>query len=603
MRNKEEFMANSPHWQVHYEKGVPQTVDIPDMPLYTILRDSARRFPNKVAVRMILRYLTKGIRVGSTLTYHELDEASDRFATALYSLGVCQHDRVAIMLPNLPQYTIAFFGILKAGAIAVNTNPTYTPRELQQQLQDSGTETIITLTGLYSKVQSVSAQTSLKHTILTDVVDSLAWHWQILAARQVRATGMMTKVPRAAHVYDFYSLIRSHAPHLPTISYQADDVQVLQYTGGTTGIPKAAMLTHRNLLSNAIQIQAWLNDIRIGGEKILGALPFFHIYGLTASILTATKIAAESVMIPNPRQADLILQIIDHERISFYPAVPTMYSMLVNHPRVQEFDLHSVRACISAGAPLPDEVARRFEELTKGYLVEGYGLTETSPAAVLNPFRGKRRVGAIGVPISNTNVEIVTVEADADGNYLPVAPGEQGELVIYGPQVMKGYWNKPDETAKTINSRGGLHTGDIARMDEEGFIYIVDRKKDLIITGGYNVTPREVEEVLYMHAKVMEACVVGIPNLGRGEVVKAYIVLKPGEEATVGELRTFCKEYLTHYKVPKYIEFRKDLPKSQIGKVLRRILVEEEVTKQKAKQERVTDHLQSRHAKVQTETN
>jgi long-chain acyl-CoA synthetase len=596
-------MAESPHWQVHYEKGVPPTVDIPDMPLNTILRESARRFPQKTAVRMILRYLTKGIRIGSTLTFRELEEASDRFATALYSLGVRQHDRVAIMLPNLPQYTIAFFGILKAGAIVVNTNPTYTPRELLQQLQDSGSETLITLTGLYSKVQSVRAQTSLKHTILTDVVDSLAWHWRILAARQVRATGMMTKVPPAAHVYDFYRLIRSHTPQPPAISYQADDVQVLQYTGGTTGIPKAAMLTHRNLLSNATQIQAWLNDIQIGGEKILGALPFFHIYGLTASILVATKIAAESVMIPNPRQADLILQIIDQERISFYPAVPTMYSMLINHPRVQEFDLHSVRACISAGAPLPNEVASRFEELTKGYLVEGYGLTETSPAAVVNPFRGKRRVGAIGVPISNTSVEIVALEPDADGTYLPVAPGEQGELVVYGPQVMKGYWNKADETAKTINSRGGLHTGDIAKMDEESFIYIVDRKKDLIITGGYNVVPREVEEVLYLHPKVVEACVVGIPNVERGEVVKAYVVLKPGEEATVSEIRTFCKEYLTLYKVPKYVEFRKELPKSQIGKVLRRILVEEEATKQKTKQERVAARMQTRHGEIQAETN
>ncbi len=482
-------MVDPLHWQVHYEEGVPYTIDIPDVPLFTILRENARRFPNKVAVRMILKYLTKGIRIGSTLTYNELDDATDRFATALYSLGVRQYDRVAIMLPNIPQYTIAFFGILKAGAIVVNTNPTYTPRELQQQLEDSGAETIVTLTGLHSKVESVRTQTRLKHAIFTDIVDSLAWHWQILVARQVRATGMMAKVPPAAHVHDFYKLIRSQRPQPPTLAYHSDDVQVLQYTGGTTGAPKAAMLTHRNLLSNAMQIQAWLNDIEIGGEKILGALPFFHIYGLTASILTATNLAAESIMIPNPRQPDLILQIIDHEKISFYPAVPTMYSMLINHPRVQEFDLQSVRACISAGAPLPDEVAHQFEELTKGYLVEGYGMTETSPATVVNPFRGKRRVGSIGVPIPSTSVEIVSVEPDVDGNYPPVAPGEQGELVVYGPQVMKGYWNKPEETAKTINSRGGLHTGDIAKMDEDGFLYIVDRKKDLIITSGYNVVP------------------------------------------------------------------------------------------------------------------
>ena len=589
-------MAASPHWQVHYEKGVPPNVEIPDTPLYTVLHESARRFPNKIAVRMILRYLTKGIRIGSTLTFRQLNEASDRFATALHSLGVRQHDRVAIMLPNLPQYMIAFFGIIKAGAIVVNTNPTYTPRELQLQLQDSGAETIITLTGLYNKIEGISAQTSLKHTILTDIVDSLPWYWQMLAARQVRASGMMVKIPPAPHLHDFYTLIRSHAAQPPTVPYQADDVQVLQYTGGTTGIPKAAMLTHRNLMSNALQIQAWLNEIEIGGEKILGALPFFHIYGLTASIVTACTVAAESVIIPNPRQADLILQIIDHEKVSFYPAVPTMYSMLINHPRVQDFDLRSVRACISAGAPLPDEVARRFEELTNGYLVEGYGLTESSPAAVLNPFRGKRRVGAIGVPISNTDVEIVTVEPNAEGNYLPVAPGEQGELVIYGPQVMKGYWNNPEETAKAINSRGGLHTGDIARMDEDGYLYIVDRKKDLIISGGYNIVPREVEEILYMHPKVLEACVVGIPNTLRGEVVKAYLVLKSGEAATIDEIRTFCKEVLVLYKVPKSVEFRKELPKSQVGKVLRRVLVEEEVEKQKAKHERAAARKQAQQA-------
>jgi long-chain acyl-CoA synthetase len=306
-------------------------------------------------------------------------------------------------------------------------------------------------------------------------------------------------------------------------------------------------------------------------------------------------------MVPNPRDVDLILQIIHHERISFYPAVPAMYSMLINHPRVDEFNLHSVRACISAGAPLPDEVARRFEELTKGYLVEAYGMTETSPAAIVNPFRGKRRVGSIGVPISNTSAELVALEPDAEGNYPEVAPGEPGEIVIYGPQVMKGYWNRAEESAKAINSRGGLHTGDIAKMDEDGFFYIVDRKKDLIITSGYNVVPREVEEVLYMNPKVMEACVVGIPNQQRGEVVKAFIVLKPGMEATVSEIRTFCKEYLTQYKVPKFVEFRQELPKSQIGKVLRRVLVEEEVAKQQDKQERIAARLQSRQASAQAE--
>ena len=578
-------MTMQPIWYAQYEEGVPHTIDIPDIPLYEILRENARRFPNKTALRLILKYL-KGIRIGTALTFAELDKVSDRFATALHSLGVRQHDRVAVMLPNLPQYVIAFYGIVKAGAIVVNTNPTYTPRELQHQLQDSGAETVITLTGLYSKVQESRDGTHLKRVILTDIVDSLPWYWRLLASREVRATGMMVDMPSAPDVYNFYELIRRHPAKPPAITYAPDDVQMFQYTGGTTGMPRAAMLTHRNLISNACQIQTWLNKIEVGSEKILGALPFFHIYGMTCSILTASKIAAESIMIPNPRDADLALEIIAREKISFYPAVPAMYSLLINHPRVKEFDLHSMRACISAGAPLPVDVANRFEAMTGGNLVEAYGLSETSPAAVANPFGGDRRIGAIGVPIPNTFVEIVSLEPDANGEYQPVPLGEEGELVVYGPQVMKGYWNRPEETAEALNERGGLHTGDIVRMDEDGFLYIVDRKKDLIIASGYNIVPREVEEVLFMHPKVMEACVVGIPNPRRGEMVKAYIVLKPGEEATVDEIRTFCKEYLAPYKVPKRVEFRKELPKSQIGKVLRRVLVAEEVAKQESRASR-----------------
>lgn len=593
-------MSNVPIWVQQYEKGVPLTLDIPDIPLYQILSESRSRFPKKIAVRLILKYLAKGIKIEGTLTFAELDEASDRFAAALHGLGIRQHDRVAVMLPNLPQYVIAFYGIVKAGAILVNINPTYTPREVQYQLRDSGAETILTLTGLYSRVQESRNDTNLKHIILTDVVDSLPWYWRLLAAGQVRASGMMTKVPPAPDVYNFYELIRRHAPQPPTIAYSPDDVQILQYTGGTTGTPRAAMLTHRNLISNACQIQAWLNNIEIGGETILGALPFFHVYGMTASILTATKIAAESIMIPNPRDADLVLQIIDQEKITFYPAVPAMYSVIINHPRVKEFDLHSVRSCISAGASLPVEVAKRFEEISGGQLVEAYGLSETSPAAVINPFGGERRIGAIGVPISNTNVEIVSVEPDANGEYLPVPLGESGELVIYGPQVMKGYWNNPEETAKAINARGGLHTGDIVKMDEDGFLYVVDRKKDLIIASGYNIVPREVEEVLFMHPKVIEACVIGVPNPRRGEVVKAFVVLKPGEESSVDEIRTFCKQYLAHYKVPKVVEFRKEIPKSQVGKVLRRILVEEEVAKQEAKSKARQERMAAREVALET---
>jgi long-chain acyl-CoA synthetase len=594
-------MNDVPVWYQQYEEGVPLTLDIPDIPIYQILRDSRNRFPNKIAVRFILKYLMKGIKIGSTYTFAELDEASDRFATALHGLGVRQHDRVAVMLPNLPQYVIAFYGIIKAGAMVVNINPTYTPREVQHQLNDSGAETILTLTGLYSRVQESRHGTKLKHVILTDIVDSLQLHWRLLAARQVRASGMMVKVPLAPNVYNFFELIRRHPAQPPTVTYAPDDVQVLQYTGGTTGTPRAAMLTHRNLISNACQIQAWLNKIEMGGEKILGALPFFHVYGMVTNIITSTKIAAESVIIPNPRDADLILQIIDQEKITFYPAVPAMYSVLLNHPRLKEFDLRSIKSCISAGAALPVEVANRFEAVSGGQVVEAYGLSETSPAAVANPFGGARRIGAVGVPISNTTVEIVTVDPDENGEYHPVPLGEAGELIIYGPQVMKGYWNNPEDTAKALNARGGLHTGDIVRMDEEGFLYVVDRKKDLIIASGYNIVPREVEEVLFMHPKVMEACVIGVPNPRRGEVVKAYVVLKPGEESSVDEIRTFCKEYLAHYKVPKVVEFRQEIPKSQVGKVLRRILLEEEIAKQDAKTKARQERLAAREVVQETE--
>jgi long-chain acyl-CoA synthetase len=361
------------------------------------------------------------------------------------------------------------------------------------------------------------------------------------------------------------------------------------------------MLTHRNLVSNLKQISAWFVDVVQGQEKILGTLPSFHVYGMTCGVLCGPEMGAELIISPDPRNTELVLQMIDRERVTIYPGVPAMYSAIVNHPMVKQFDLQSIKECVSGGAPLPGEIARAFEKITGGYLVEGYGLSESSPVAVANPLRGNRRAGSIGIPISNTNVEVVALEPDESGNFPPVPQGEEGELVIYGPQVMKGYWNNPAETAKVLNQRGGLHTGDIVKMDEDGFLYIVDRKKDLIITGGYNIVPREVEEILYMHPKVMEACVVGIPNTLRGELVKAYIVLKPGEEATVDEIRTFCKEYLTLYKIPKSVEFRQEIPKSQVGKVLRRLLVEEEVAKQKAREEKIAARRQKQQVEVEAD--
>jgi long-chain acyl-CoA synthetase len=517
------------------------------------------------------------------MSYAEVKEATDRFAAALYKLGVRQGDRVAIMLPNLPQQTIAYFGILKAGGVIVNINPTYTAREVLHLLKDSGAQTIVTLTGLNTRIEEIRSQTDLKYIILTDVVDSLPWLWRKLAARQVRASGMMVDVAPAPHIHNFYELIRQAPTTPPTVTYNPDDVILLQYTGGTTGAPKAAMLTHRNLVANTTQSRAWFTFIKDGQEKALGAIPFFHVYGMTVAMLVAFQMGAELIMIPNPREVDLVLEIINKEQISYYPGVPAMYVAIINHPRVKEFNLRSVKGCMSGGASLPVEVSRRFEEITGGNLAEGYGLSEASPVALANPLRTvTRRAGSVGIPIPNTRVEIVALQPDENGDYPSMPLGEPGEMVIYGPQVMKGYWNSPEETKRAINARGGLHTGDIARMDEDGYLYIVDRKKDLIIASGYNIVPREVEEVLFMHPTVMEAVVAGVPDPRRGETVKAYLVLKPGESCTEEEIRNFCKQYLAPYKVPTQVEFRTELPKSIVGKVLRRLLVEEEVNKQKA---------------------
>jgi long-chain acyl-CoA synthetase len=570
-----------PDWTLQYEKGVPHTVEVPDIPLYRILDDSAARFPNNGAIHFLLKYLKFGLEIGSRLTYAQVKEASDRFADALHKLGVRQGDRVALMLPNIPQQILAFFGVLKAGGVVVNINPTYTPREVLHLLKDSGAQTLITLTGLHARIEEVRTQTDLKHLILTDIVDSLAWLWRTLAARQVRATGMMADVAPAPHIHRFYDLIRQASPTPPAVTYAPDDVVLLQYTGGTTGTPKAAMLTQRNLVSNVHQCRAWFTFAVDGEEKALGAVPFFHVYGMMVAMLVAFKMAAELIVIPNPRDIDLVLEIISKERISYYPGVPAMYVAINNHPRVREYNLRSVQGCMSGGTSLPLEVKRRFEEITQGYLAEGYGLSETSPVVSATPLRGGNPpAGSIGIPIPNTRIEVVALHPDENGQHAQMPVGEPGELVVYGPQVMKGYWNAPEETKRAINPQGGLHTGDIGRMDDQGYFYIVDRKKDLIIASGYNIVPREVEEVLFMHPKVIEAVVAGIPDPRRGETVKAYLVLKPGESCTEEEVRTFCKQYLAPYKVPTQVEVRKELPKSLVGKVLRRILVEEEVNKQ-----------------------
>lgn len=463
--------------------------------------------------------------------------------------------------------------------MVVNTNPTYTPREIGHILEDSGASAMLLLSSFYERLEQVKDASNLKHIIVTDVPDSLSFPFNKLVERQVRASGMMVDVPDGPGIWRFNNLINTNASRPPTINVGPDDTVLFQYTSGTTGVPKAAMLTHRSFGSNIQQLEAWYRNMEYGGEKVLGSIPFFHIYGLTVAKLFAMYSGAELIITPDPRKTELILDIIQREKVTMYPGIPTMYTAIINHPKVTESDLRSVKACLSGGMALPLEVQRRFEQLTGGKLVEGYGLTETSPAACANPINGLRKEGSIGLPLPSTEVSIISLEANAEGKFETVPAGQEGELIIRGPQVMKGYWNRPDETAVTLDEDGWLHTGDIAKMDEDGCFYIVDRKKDLIIASGYNIVPREVEEVLYMHAKVMEAAVAGVPDPVRGETVKAYVVLKEGQTSTQDEINAFCREHLAPYKVPRIVEFRSELPKSQIGKILRRVLVEEEKQK------------------------
>lgn len=560
-------------WYRFYDEGVPREVEVPSLRVFDFLTEANKDFPDKVAVKMVLRYLPLGLSIHASLTYRQLLDEVNRFAAGLHQLGVKKGDRVAVMLPNTPQYVIAFFGALKAGAIVVNTNPTYTPRELEHQLKDSGANAIVLLSSLHERWQAVRDRVPTQKAIITDVHDYVGFPFKGLVARRLRAEKLLVDVPEGNGVYRWRTVMNM-GTEPPEVDVDPEDVALFQYTGGTTGVPKAAMLTHRNLVANTVQVTSWLPTVQRGLPKVMGALPFFHVYGMTVALLFGMYVAGTVVMVPNPRPIDVVMEVLHHERCNLFPGVPTMYTAIINHPKVHKYDLRSIEACLSGAMALPVEVQRRFEEITGGKLVEGYGLTEASPVTHGNPIYGRRKPGSIGVPFPSTDARIVDIET---GKPLPV--GEVGELCVKGPQVMKGYWNRPDETAMAIGEEGWLHTGDIARMDEDGYFYIVDRKKDIIIASGYNIIPREVEEVLYMHPKVLEAAVAGVPDPYRGETVKAYIVLKEGEQATAEEIIEFCRQHLAPYKVPKIVEFRSELPKSQVGKILRRVLVEEEKRK------------------------
>jgi long-chain acyl-CoA synthetase len=547
-------------WLRHYEQGVPTTLSYPEVPLFRFLDESSERFPERPACTFF----------GATLTYRTLRNLADRFAAALVQLGLRPGGKVSLHLPNCPQFLIAYYGTLKAGGVVVPFNPLYTEREIALQLKDSGAEISVVLDMLYPRVAAVLGDTSVRHIIFTGVQDYLPPLLRLLYPLKARREGHWVTVPESPTVHRFKRLLERAPAQPPQVEVKPDDVAVLLYTGGTTGTPKGAMLTHRNLVANTIQSISWFTMVREGQDTTLGVLPFFHSYGMTVVMNFSVRTGGHIVLLPRFSPDD-VLKAIQRYRPAYFPGVPTMYIALLNHPRISRYNLRSIKACISGAAALPMEVQRRFEEVTGGKLVEGYGLTEASPVTHCNPIFGLRKAGSIGIPFPDTEAKIVDVETGTRD--LP--PGEIGELVIRGPQVMKGYHNRPDETAAALRD-GWLYTGDIARMDEDGYFYIVDRKKEMIITGGFNVYPREVEEVLYQHPAVKEAAAIGVPDPYKGEVVKAFVVLKEGETATAEELIEFCRQRLAPYKVPRSVEFRTELPKTLVGKILRRVLMEEE---------------------------
>jgi len=554
-------------WVKSYPPGVSDTIELPEEPVTALLDEAVRQFPNNIATDF----------EGQTLTYAQLGQAVDKFASVLRDLGVGKGTRVGTLLPNLPQNVITYYAALRLGGIMVENNPLYTERELEHQLNDAGVEVLVVMDQMYPKIKQIRNELpKLREVIVTNVFDAFKGIKAVLGPMTKKGKSVIAPVPRSEPVRFWKDVMRTAKGGVQQTPVNAkEDLALLQYTGGTTGVSKGVMLTHFNLVANCAQARAWFTDAEPGKEVVLIALPLFHSYGQTVCMNVGIMLAGKLVLEPNPRDLPAVLHTIGRTKPTIFPGVPTLYANLLAHPKLKETDMSSIRLCFSGAAPLPVEVQEQWEKVTGGRLVEGYGLSETSPIATGNPLYGKRKIGTIGLPVPETDIKLVDI--DDPSKEVP-APGP-GELCIKGPQVMQGYWNRPDETEEVLRD-GWLYSGDIAEVDEDGFFKIVDRKKDMIIVGGFNVYPRDVEEILYQNPKVLEAAVIGKPNPRSGETVKAFIVLKPGEKMDNDEINKFMRENLTAYKVPKEYEFVADLPKTMVGKVLRRALVEQEKAKQ-----------------------
>lgn len=549
-------------WISRYDPGVSATSDYPEWTIPDLLRRSASRFPESSALFFY----------GTRISFNELNDLTTRFALALRRLGVQTGDRVALMLPNIPQAVIAYYGVLKAGAVVTPTNPLYVEREIEAQLSDAGSDTIVALDLFYPRLQGIRERTGLPHRIIvTGLKDFLPLVKRWLYPIKARWTKRWIVIEKQPPVYDLCELIEREtveraADAEPLPSMDPGALAQIQYTGGTTGTPKGVMLTHRNVVVNTMQGRFWCSNFREGKEVFLGAVPLFHCYGL--STCQNLAVATGSLIILLPRfHADEAVKAIEQHRVTIMSGVPMMFSMMTDFPQVGRYDLHSIRVCLCGASPLPAEVQEAFERLSGVKISEGYGLTEAGPTTHCNPIESGHPAGSMGLPFPDTDARIVDVETGL--RELPT--GEAGELIVRGPQVMQGYWKKEAETQAVLRS-GWLHTGDIVRRDEQGFFFFLDRKKDVIKPWGETVFPREVEEILFQHPAVREAVVVGIPDRHYGEAVKAFVVPGEGSSVTERELIDHCRKSLARFKVPVAIEFRSELPRTIIGKVLRRAL-------------------------------
>ncbi|MEM4090044.1 MAG: long-chain fatty acid--CoA ligase, partial [Thermoplasmatales archaeon] len=542
-------------WLKSYDSGVPYEIQCNEAKPYDFLKNSPEKVPDRDAL----------VFFNFKLSYRDLKKNVDSFSSYLKSLGVNKGDRVAIDLPNCPQYVIAFYAINKMGAIVVQISPTYFEVEINNIVGNSEPKVLIILDDLLPRITGIRQKFPDLKIVATRIEDYLSFPLNFLYNIQRRFKGKYVKIQDDTRKFTEF---KNFGAGEDEENVEGDEVAVLQYTGGTTGIPKGAMLTNKNLVCNTTQAISVIPGMEFGKDNMLSVIPFFHVFGMTVAMNFPVKMGGTMILQPKP-DVDGIIKLIGKYKPTFFPGVPTLYANILLNKNVKKVDMKSVKFCISGSAPLPVEIIEKWQKVTGGHIVEGYGLTEASPVTHVNPLFGKIKAGSIGLPVPSTMAKIVDIAIGEK----EMGIGEEGELIVKGPQVMKGYYKNEEETEGVLKN-GWLYTGDIAKMDEEGYFYIVDRKKDVIIVGGFNVYPREVEEILYQNPKVKEAAAVGVKDETHGEVVKAFVALKDGETATEQEIKDFFQGKIAKFKIPRYVEFRKELPKTMVGKVLRRELRE-----------------------------